>query len=708
MAQYLEKFNGLIGKRQTEQIFKLLDKQRRSGQINNVDEFSTKLEKLIRELTGTVLTPTLKLFLGNPNDIIDSETYNFMLDRVEDDLSAAFEEANKIDEVQQAHEAVIRDLILKNLRAAHAELEGKITLFEFLNNDKRGFDTAIFSTFRESKEERTQRKGGTLQALFLDPRTGNIIPPTKDAAIDLVGERLTLGYDEHILHNIKTITQRFDGDSPQSDLIVEPPASDLRKMIDGRKGTYWIQSLLFSKTNKKTSVKVKLELDLGITKEVNFIEIEPALRKPVILEAIHYVDLNNVVKELATPELSFIGPISTIFKKIATKKLILTFRNENPTFVAFEYDPNRDTLLNQSIEESPLGTNPTITGASEALDDILSSIKVKDIIGILPANISSFEGQDFLTGFDNIRVGRATYDNISIYLSTPIETSSKGQIGIRVVESRPYEDAVNGAIKITEETYDHISDNELSPDEPSSPIQGRKFLSSIEYWIIKQDFAEDNSLVRSTMFPILPLGVQRVYHERLILNNKVDSTQTSNDTGTTLFYTNRTSTEGNIKVYRNSIMLPDATDNVLELDGWKHLTGITHLADRIPNNGSPMRFRIQIQQPLPGDIFTVVYTPLVSSTSGIPKNINDATSNEFTSITGLQVVDMVGDLSARVIDGQIILLDQTGKSSSAEKSKLYLSIILRQNTADTFLTPAVEEYTFLAGKRNETKFKETF
>jgi hypothetical protein len=121
-----------------------------------------------------------------------------------------------------------------------------------------------------------------------------------------------------------------------------------------------------------------------------------------------------------------------------------------------------------------------------------------------------------------------------------------------------------------------------------------------------------------------------------------------------------------------------------------------------------MRFRIQIQQPLPGDIFTVTYTPLLSSTPGVPKSINDTTQSEFASVGGLQVVDLVGDLSARAVDGQMIVINQIGKSSAAETSKLYLSIILRQNTADTFLTSAVEEYTFLVGNRDETKFEETF
>src|SRR5688500_16419153 len=122
MGQYLDKFKDTIGKRQTQQILNLLNKRRNSGQIRTVEEFSQQMEDLIRELTETTLKPSLSLFQAEENNYIDSERQNFMLERVQDDLEAAFEEANNINEVQNAHQAVVRDVILKNLRSGIAEL----------------------------------------------------------------------------------------------------------------------------------------------------------------------------------------------------------------------------------------------------------------------------------------------------------------------------------------------------------------------------------------------------------------------------------------------------------------------------------------------------------------------------------------------------------------------------------------------------------
>src|SRR3990172_12992789 len=178
MGKYLDKFSDKIGQRQTQQILNLLNKKRNTGQIRTVEEFSKQLESLVRELTETTLKPTLALFEAEENKYIDSESYNFMLERVEDDLEAAFEEANNIDEVQRSHETVIRDVILKNLRAGVAELDTKIQLYEFLNKDLRGFDSAIFTTFRESKENRTERGDAFSSVLFIDPRFGDLTSTT--------------------------------------------------------------------------------------------------------------------------------------------------------------------------------------------------------------------------------------------------------------------------------------------------------------------------------------------------------------------------------------------------------------------------------------------------------------------------------------------------------------------------------------------------
>lgn len=697
MSRYLDKFAGTINKRQSSQILKLLNSQRNSGQIRSVQEFTDKLQNLMFELTSSVLTPSLKLWIAKNGEDIDSETYNFMLDRVQDDLEAAFEEANNIDEVQKSHEAIVRDIILKNLRAGVAELDSKISLFEFLNKDARGFDSAIFSTFRESREGRTQRQGIQAQLLFRDPRQeSELVPVSQDATVELIGERLVLATTASTFYTITDVRQIFDSTSPQSELVVEPSGTAIRNIIDGAQGTYWIQSLLFSKS--KEHIKIKLEFSLGTVREVDLIEIEPASKFGLIIEDISYADGNNVITSLSIPERLIDGPVSLRFRKVATDRIIITFRNENSKKTNFQYNEKVQQLFGQALKEPPLGIKPSYETVSNELIKSIPSTKVHDALGLFAPSYLTFKGYEFITGIDNIRIGLSEHEDRSIYISTPLESTGIGELGIRTLESRPYLEGLGQEVKFTTTTYDITDDTSLMDD--NSLLVGETsntyFQASIEYWIFKQDLDKVGNLVRTTTFPILPLDVHRMYHERLVLTRKTDSTISDPDLGKTMFFTNRT--DGNIKVYRNGILITDETGNPLATDGWRD---ISDAADRTPGNSAPMQFQVEIIDRLSGDIFTVSYTPVVSSSKALPKVLG-----EFVQIGGLNIVDLVGDFSARVSEGQLIILDRVGEDDSILNSNVFLVIILRQNTADSALTPAVEEYALMGGCKDITKFKE--
>ena len=149
-----------------------------------------------------------------------------------------------------------------------------------------------------------------------------------------------------------------------------------------------------------------------------------------------------------------------------------------------------------------------------------------------------------------------------------------------------------------------------------------------------------------------------------------------------------------MKVYRNGILLTNA-DVTPTTDGWVNESAP---ADSAPNSGNRMRMKIRIQDPLPTDIFTVTYNPLTSNTVAVPKVVGSWSPN------GLSVVDLVGDLSVRSIDNQVVVLDRTTNADKITSSVIFLSIIIRSNTSDTTLTAAVEEYTLAVGSKNNTKF----
>jgi len=686
MAQsYLKKFNDVIKKRQTDQIVRLLNKQKQSGQIRTIQEFLQKLETLVTELSQAELIPTLKVFKAEENDPADSDTFNFMLERVRDDLEAAFEESINISEVQKSHEAIIRDVVLKNLQFGIAELESKVALFEFLATDRNGFQESIFSTFRESKQGRTGRGVEQATSIFTDPRRLDFTDKEDDADVDLIGERLTLGNELKTIYNIRSIRQIFDDSSTQTNLEADPASINLTNLIDNTKGTYWIQSLLFEK--KRSQIRLKLELDLQGTQSINFVEVEPASKYGIILESVDFLDGNGTIVNVLKPDLVITAPAGVRFRKVTTNRVILTFRNENYECIQFERETGRGNLFDQAIaiNTQPIFVNtviltpPSLTNIDTDLTRILAP-SIREILPIKEPEVVLFSGFQFTTGLDNIRIGLTTYRPRGIYVSSPLEIKEPGLLGLKTIETRPSGAGILDAPIDSPTTY-NTSDSTF-------------FHSSIEYWAIQRDFDDNDNILKTAVFPILPVGVTRIHHERLVLTEKSTTVKTINDQSQTMFYTDRPA--GNVKVYRNGIELPSADDNTAVNDGW---LDITTNNDKTANKGARMKLVVEIQKPLLGDIFTISYNPLVSTTIAIPKTLVPFSPN------GISVVDLVGDLSARTIGEQIVKLDETKGLGNVVKSELRLLIMIRNNTADSSLSAAVEEYMLLVGKKDLEKFR---
>lgn len=650
MGQYLDKFKDLIRKRQTEQVLRIMSKKQTNGEISSVEDFSQKLDKLIRELNQTHLQPTLKLLKAAK--VTDPETHNYMLERIQDDLVAAFEETKNIEEVQQAHDILIRNVTLKNLRHGLAELEAKVSVYEFLNKTNFGFDSAIFSTFKESRDDRSVRAAGQMQTLFKDPRTNQSYKTTEDAYIDLVGEKLTLALSkkEYFLCNsVKTI---FDIDTHQSQYDTEEFA--LTNIIDNTKGTYWSKD--FFQTERKSHIDCKLEFELNGIRSINFLEIEtPVTAQPFYLYQVHYIDSTGQVIELSTSDIKLNFSNSFTFKPINTSKIILTFRLKNPypdEFQIISYQPEKySEIVKMAIKD------PSIN-----LAKAYPNVKCIE---------TSVSGWTYSISIDNVRFGNTKFAPQSIYVSKPLEIEDVNQIGLRTIETRPASSTVNGQIIQSSHTYD---DSQL-------------FYGSIEYWVVRENLDSQNNIVSTKKFPILPTGVNRINHERLILTERYSTSPHNFDTGSTCFFTNLS--DGNVNLYANGILMnPNEWEDV------------TEEISRIPNMGNSMSMKIHIHKPYPDNIYTVSYNPLKSTTMAIPFELNQY------SINGLNVVDLTGDMSARLVQNQLIVLDKGNNADRIVKSRFYIVIILRNNTSDPTLTPAVEEYMLLLGSKNTTKFQE--
>ena len=278
----------------------------------------------------------------------------------------------------------------------------------------------------------------------------------------------------------------------------------------------------------------------------------------------------------------------------------------------------------------------------------------------------SFSCYEYSISIDNIRVGFSEYKNEGIYVSSPLFlTEESGVVGLTVKEKRPYLDT-NDIVKYTD-TFD----------------ASQNYIGSIEYWVIKEDLDSDTQdeaqLVKRQALPIYPMNTAQIFHERLLLVESEDSGASFN----TGYLSHYPDISESITVYRNG---DDIGYSIASFDQ----------TDNIPNNSEPMKFKVKPGTALPGDIFTVTYTPLKGNTY----------SNTWTESDQSVQVDLSGDLTSRVGPEGLILLDESSDDRT-ESYRLYFVAILRQNTAKKGTTPILEEYSLSVGGRDLTKFEET-
>ena len=145
----------------------------------------------------------------------------------------------------------------------------------------------------------------------------------------------------------------------------------------------------------------------------------------------------------------------------------------------------------------------------------------------------------------------------------------------------------------------------------SSFDSSEDYIGSLEYWIIKEDLDNDNdneaNVIKTSTFPIYPMGRENIFHERLVLTEA--SIGSIRNTGYLMHFPD---IEKSITVYRNGDVISPST-------------GVTQ-TENSPLGNYRMRYKIQIPTVNPGDIFTVSYTPLKA-------NSYSNTSVSYTHLT---------------------------------------------------------------------------
>lgn len=682
-TNYLDRYRSTLPTVQGNQILKRLTAKRDGGEIRTLEEFKAQLKTLTQTLIEERITPTIKLFQAVAGTDISSEQYNEMLERIRDDLEAAFTEADNLDDVIALHQNIVQQVSLKAIRFGIHELQSQISLYEFIARSAHGFSTAVNNTFRESQKLNTSRSDPAASFVFIDPRRVELIPTTEDAQIDAVGERLLLAAETSQTIQPRAAEWLSNENSIRGEVDVSFPNASAQRVVDGRNNTYWVVPVLLSNV-KPSGVPLELAIHLNGHQTFNVVEIEPATEYPMALVGIDYLNSANTRTTIFSEEILLTGPTSILLDRVTTDNLIIRVRQDNHKEIQFVEKPGESNfhraVLNQSV--------PTvdIASVSEDLQQVLSSdFLLNDILGLSSIAKTQQRYFEYVLGFDNIRPKFHTFSERSVFVSNKITINQPGQFGLQVVEKRPFQ--LQSSTDITTAVYQYAQ---------QSAAEDEKFYHGVvEYWLFMQAFSQEDFLVGTNVIPVLPLGAERVYHEQLVLTHKSASTLLNANIGSLMHYTDADSTD--VKVYRNGTVLTYGTTASADWEfvGPGQNIDNAELTLTSANAGSRMKRGIRLWNTAinPLDIYTVSYTPKVSNTRSDPSD-----SSLFT------VVDLIGDRSMRIVADNVITFDRQRGSHIIGSIEAYLIVIMRRNSANDNFSPILEEYTMSWSSRDDQRF----
>lgn len=673
---YLDKLQTTLPGVQGQQILRILQRQKEKGQIRTVDELKNKLKTLTTALLEKRIQPTMKLWKAIAKDDISSEEFNDMVEHISDDLETAFSEANDLYSLLDTHGTLIKDVSLKIIECSLNKLEAQVELYEFIRRSGEGFDDAVFDTFREVAAHSVSRTDVIAGFVYLDPRTGKFIPAKKNAVVDQTGERLILNYDKVEYITLRGAIHLAGSDSARSELEATFMNSEIENLIDGQKHTYWSLPVLLS-YNPEDGVSTSIAIELPVSQDVNFVEIDPASPHPMSLESITYLDGNATARNAYTTSTILDKETQRIcFDRVSSSQLTLNFKQENFQEKQFEAQ-DFTNFQKATLDYSYLETN--ISLAEEDLLKAFSSSFIKDKLSLSQPEKDSYHYYEYLLALDNIRAGRIEYTDSSIYVSSKQTINMPGQLLLRTNETRPVQVVGDSAIAMTAFTY---------PTQTSTEDLNY-YHGSIEYWATAQYLDKSGNIIATKTFPVLPWRAKRIYHEKLVFSGRVSSGLGLKDGSSLMFYT--ASNSSDVLVYKNGNLLTYGV-NWFFVDP----ADASALTNETAGSGSRMKRGIRIADRSSSlDHYTASYTPTFGNSYIVPK-VTDL----------ITIIDLVGDRSARLLnEGKVILDPITYINKNIAKADIYLTIILRRNSINPFVTPMLEDFLFAAGYKDTTKFE---
>lgn len=663
MVPFLEGFLSNLNAVQSKQILRILSQMRDRGEIRNVTEFEEELAKLANLVQDGQLTQRTPLLTFEEGELLESDAIRTFVEHVRLDLEAALGETERLSNSMRAHNRILVENYFDSIEASLAELEAETRAYEVLETRKyTGFNSIIKRwTFDGSISASGADKTDTdVSSLFVDSRGKEDLYYSPPGHGELGLHLGFAGADKESVNVFNKIEMLTDSTTPQTSLDISMEENTPIKAIDGNKDTAWKHSILL--TENPDFCRLILAPSFIGARRVNAIVIEPISDVTMKLVSLSYT--NSGGSEVSLPiGADYAGTTSTLLERegplgsisikesdwilpnrrkiipvgdIVARKFTLTLQQDTASDGDFFYREadlkkwSRGTSVEECIDGFLRGSN-RVSG-----EEIPYDFGFLDLIKRRKHQRRQARFFEYVFGFKDISTITREYAANGLFVVEPFKVSNPPNI------------------------LALYSDAEFPANEATD----------VEFLLRKENYGSDKLLLDVETIPILPYGTSLVT-ERLFLTEFQTGSAIKNE-GKLRFYPDFSSSF----TVSGGTTLTVGSDYSISIDG-----GETFETSLPPSSTpiDPAKCLVRISSPEPGTVYTISYTPLVS-----------------TSSAGGEVWLNV-DHTVRLGRYQTYVFNNQRSTGSVSYCHLGLQIILRANTLNTRVSPYLREAVLLGG-----------
>lgn len=641
--KYIDNFKSLVPALQGNKVINRVEGMKEAGEIQTETEYNNKLSELLAEISTDEFKPTFK-YMPLKEGRSSSEHFNYLMDRIYDDLDVAFTELNNIFATVKAHDIFFRDKLLDDLHFTLKAMEDEVDGLIDISDTRNAFDNVLTNSFSGENFSLSNTDPVASEILY-DNRKEERITDNLLGFIDSREEALMLPLSDK--QEIPfTEVQVVTADSTDTVVDIKVADSKIENIIDLDVSSGWTHNIL-RKEILSDGAKLSIELNLGDKREINYLTIHPVSDFPMLLESIKYIDINN--ESINIPDTSLFNtslnkPVTVSFIDIIAKKIVLNLKQDNS--VLFDYVKNKEITIDDLKRD-----NSSTRSTAILSEEIVKTIQDPDILSVIPVSEVTSNEYDvynhYIFAFKEISTGLSAYKSDGYFISREYRIDIPQRIAIET--------------------------KEIIPEYFNVESGSNEKIGSFEYTIIKKDYNENNELIQDKIFSILPTGCSSVSGERLFF----DSTRRIIPLRFLGHYSDNDGSD--IQIYRNNIELTRGVD-------WR----FSDRSNQLDNSDSTLQ---------PGTSYTnieilhssdVIRTGIYTA-NYIPRQIKEP--NTSVERDGIIYFDS-GATEHQVHNGV----------ENVSYSNIYLKTVMRNNSFEDSKTVKLEHYKILSSSVDENKY----